>query len=207
MDSRKRTPKTPPINTSGVFLAYEPFTLSTSVIYKCTAIRNFEDLQSDNIDVFNSYYKPFGLDLTVYREDAAIDAAILTLEAADGSERYIPNTFIKSYPGGNGLAYVNKVLVVELGLMLGDVDTGFLEPLMIDMVKQHIGVETEVKTVAVPYIGAVTHETGVAMERARVGAIRSNKTIYQQLQEQTALAAALRAQNDELLLLLASKQT
>lgn len=207
MDTRKRTPKTPPINTSGVFLAYSPFELSTTVIYKCTAIRNFEDLRLRNIDVFTTYYKPKGLDLTVYREDAAMDAAILTLEAADGSEVYVPNTFLKSYPGAGGLAYVNKVMVIELGLMLGDVDTSYLEPLMIDVVKQHVGVDTEVKTVAIPYIGSVSHETGVAMERARVGAIRSNKTIYQQLQESTALVTALQAQNAELLQLLAAKQT
>ena len=196
---RKRVPKTPPINTAGVFLVYEPFQISNTAIYKCTAIRNFEELQARKIDVFTTYYKPYGLSETIYREDADMGASIIVLEGADRTEKYIPNTYIKSYPGGSGLEYANKVIVLELGLMMADVPTSHIEVLLADVVKQHVGVETEVKTVTVPYIGAVSHEMGTDMERVRVAAIRSNKTIYQQLQETQALLAAARQQNEELL--------
>lgn len=204
-EERKRIPRVPPIHTAGVFLVYEPFQISNTAVYKCTAIRSFEELQLRNIDVFKTYYKPAGLSEAIYQEDAKLGASIVVLEGADYTEKYIPSTYIKSYPGGDGLAYANKVIVMELGLMMVDVPTSHIEVLLKDIVKQHIGVETEVKTVTVPYIGAVSHETGVEMERTRVSAIRATKTIYQQLQETTALLEAARQQNEELLAILQSQ--
>lgn len=201
-EERKRVPRVPPIHTAGVYLVYEPFQISNTAVYKCTAIRGFEELQLRNIDVFKTYYKPKGLSETIYQEDANMGASIVVLEGADLTELYIPSTYIKSYPGGDGLAYVNKIIVMDLGLMMADVPTSHIEVLLKDIVKQHVGVETEVKTVSVPYIGSVSHETGVEMERIRIAAIRANKTIYQQLQETTALLEATRRQNEELLQLL-----
>ena len=201
-EERKRVSRVPPPHTAGVFLVYEPFQISNTAVYKCTAIRTFDELQLRNIDVYKTYYKPKGLSETIYQEDANMRASIVVLEGADLSELYIPSTYIKSYPGGDGLAYVNKIMVLDLGLMMADVPTSHVEVLMQDIVKQHIGVDTEVKTVSVPYIGSVSHELGVEMERVRIAAIRANKTIYQQLQETTAQLDATRKQNDELLALL-----
>jgi hypothetical protein len=194
-----RVPRTPPINTAGVYLVYAPFSISNTQIYKCTAIRNFEALRIAGIDVYTKYYKPFNISNEDYQADAALDAAILTLEAPDLTEYYIPNTYIKSYPGGSGLDYSHKVIVLDLGLMLADVDISYLDPLLIDLIKQYIGVDLTVNTVTVPYLGTISHDAGVLMERARVGAIRSNKTIYQQLEEANYRITVLESNIQELL--------
>ncbi len=199
MADRVRKPLTPPINAAGNYVLYTPFSVPLNVIFECVAIRNFEELAERGINVYTTYYKPFNLDQTIYTEDAAMQAAIITLKGADGSEYYVPNTYIQSYPGDSGIVHHNIVIGLELGLVPSTFTVDFLQPLLVDLIKQHIGVDTETRIGTIPYEGTISHDTFVQMERTRIANIKSYKTIYQQLNETIETNTNLLSQQNDLL--------
>jgi len=187
---------TPPPNTSGIFTVYAPFTLPANVVMRCTAIRTFKELEVRRINVYDTYYKPFGLSESIYKEDADVSASIITLAAGDGAEYFVPNTFIESYPGSSGVMYDRKVIVVELGLLPFTVSVDHLFPLIDDLVRKNVGVENKCRVAIAPYSGTVDHATHVQMENSRRVAIVSNKTLAEENDELKKLNADLRAQNE-----------
>ena len=52
---------TPPMYTKGRFVVTAPWSFSPAVIYECIAIRSFEDVYKQLIDVYEAFYKPMGL--------------------------------------------------------------------------------------------------------------------------------------------------
>lgn len=196
---------TPPINTSGIYTTYAPFILPANTVFRCSAIRSFKELEVRKINVFQTYYVPFGLGEDIYKADAAIGASIVTLEAGDGAEYYVPNTYIESYPGSSGLLYDRKVIVVELGLLPSTVSVDHLFPLIDDLVTKNVGVENKCRVAIAPYTGTVDHATHVQLENSRRVAIKSHKTLYEENDELKAQNIELRKQNELMAQALASQ--
>ena len=207
MADRVRKPLTPPINAAGNYVLYAPFSVPITVMFECYAIRNFDELAERGIDVYKTYYEPHGLADTIYKEDAAMQAAIVTLNGADGSEYYVPNTYIQSYPGDSGIVHHNIVVGLELGLLPTTFDITYVAPLLVDIIKQHVGVDTEALFATVPYEGTISHEKFVQMERSRIANIKSYKTIYQQLQEALTTNSQVLAQQQDLLTVISQQKT
>lgn len=207
MAERVRKPLTPPINAAGNYVLFTPYSVPISVIYECYAIRNFDELAEKGIDVYKTYYAPFNLADTIYKEDAAMQAAIVFLHGANGTDYAVPNTYIQSYPGDSGIVHHNIVVGLELGLLPSTFDVSYITPLLIDVVKQHVGVETEAMFATVPYEGTVSHDKFVQMERSRIANIKSYKTIYQQLQEALDTNANVLAQQTDLLTVISQLQS
>lgn len=187
---------TPPINTSGIYTTYAPFTLPANTVFRCSAIRSFKELEVRRINVFQTYYVPFNLAEDVYKADASIGASIVTLEAGDGAEFFVPNTYIESYPGSSGLLYDRKVIVVELGLLPYTVSVDHLFPLIDDLIKKNVGVDNKCRVAIAPYTGTVDHATHVQMENSRRVSIKSHKTLYEENDELKAQNIELRKQNE-----------
>ena len=200
-----RVPITPPINTEGVFTCHSPFELDTNLIFKCDAIRSFPELERRGIDVYDTYYKPYGLSSSIWEEDTKLNASILTLKGVDDTVVYIPNTYLESYPGMAGLAYAHNVIVLDVGLVPATIDVMRVAEEVKDTAKKGLGVEVEVKLDTMRYTGNITHEEHVLMETARRDALNKYTPIYEQLENYKLENETLRAKIDELIAIIAER--
>ena len=204
MADRLRKPITPPINASGVFTAYAPFTLPINIVYRCDAIRTFKELIKKGINVYTTYYEPKGLSEATYQEDYDMSASIVTLVDGAGGFLYIPNTYIESYPGDSGVTYNRKILMIELGMLPTAMDVDYVFPLVQDLIHKNLGVANTASVVTAPFTGVITHDQHVTLEAARLVAIRNYKTIQEQLIETQKQLAAYQAQNNQLMAVIAA---
>ena len=204
MAERVRGLITPPINASGIYTLYTPFSVPTSVVYRCDAIRTFKELAKRGIDVFTTYYSPLNLAESIYNEDALLGASIVTLVSATGEFYYVPNTYIQSYPGSSGVRYDRKVLVIELGLMPTTIDLDYFVPIVQDLVKKNVGVDNTPSVVIAPYSGTVTHDQHVTLEASRRVAIQNYVSKDEQITKLQAQVTALQAANDKLMAVIAA---
>ncbi len=201
-DERVRALITPPIHASGVYSLFAPFTVSLEMIYRCHAVRSFDELVKRGINVYEEYYAPKELSEKIYKEDAAKGASIVTLISADQEYIYVPNTFIESYPGMAGLRYERKVMMLDLGPLPSNFQLDYLIDDMQDLVTKAVGVtedKADINFATIPMSGTVSHEDHIQLEASRRAAIQLHKPLEVQLREQTERADALQEQNEQLL--------
>lgn len=202
-----RIPLTPPINTKGRYTVFEPYSVELNKVYRCTAIRTFDVLISKGIDVYAEYYAPKALDVEVYEEDYDVSASIVTLVSSEGEYLYIPNTFIESYPGMNGLDYNRKLLVIDMGLLPSTLDFSNLIPDVEDVITKVAGVSGTGEYVEVPHIHSITQDEHVQLEATRTSAIRSHQPLQERLSELEAINSEQATLIEELTQALADAQT
>ena len=196
---------TPPINATGVFVCKAPFALELDAVYKCDAIRTFKELALRGIDVYVEYYSPKGIVKSEYEQDVNLNASIITLKSATGEFLYVPDTYVESYPGLNGLDYVRTVIALDLNLhMSATIDLSFLEKELASIVKKNVGVECTPHIASVSYDGNVTHEQHVQMEAARQVAISQHVPLSIQLEEAREQIDSLEEQSEELMRIIAA---
>lgn len=178
-----RVPLTPPINTRGLFTVFSPFTVELTTVYRCTSIRTFDVLISKGIDVHEEFYAPLNLDEKTYEDDFDMRASIVTLVSSEGDHVYIPNTYIESYPGMNGLDYNRKLFVMDLGLLPTTIDVSNMIPDVVDVISKVVGVSATCEYVEVPYIQSITQSEHVQLEATRMAAIASSTPMVERIVE------------------------
>lgn len=194
-----RTPVTPPINTEGTFVCLSPFELPTGVIYRLEAIRTFPELERRNIKVFDEYYAPHNITQADYAADVAASAAILIFKANDGEVRYVPNTYLQSYPGIAGLKYNRNVVVLDLALLPDYVDVKAFTTDFGNYMKSRLGVTADPFISTMRYEGQVTNEQHVEMEVKRKQNIRDSVPYEEQISSLTKRNNELTELNDKLI--------
>ena len=176
-----RLPLLVPVNTTGLFKVKTPFTLAETVIFTVEASRTFPDLVRQNIDVYNEYYKPVGLEREEYLADATVNASILTFKSRDGQVVYIPDTYVESCPGLSGIAYQRNVMVVDLSFVPDYVDVSVMTKDVSDILTRTLGIDPKVEITTMEYEGKVTEEQHLQMEAARKRKIREAIPLSEQV--------------------------
>ena len=194
-----RFPLTPPENTEGSFVTNTPFEVPVDVTYRLEAIRTFPELKRAGKDVFSEYYEPAGLTRQDYLDDADVEAAILTFKSTDGEIRYIPNTFLASYPGQNTLDYRRNVIVIDCGPTPGYVDIAKLTDDLGALVTGTIGVKTTPEVTVLQYEGTITDEEHIRMEALRKQNIRNSTPQSEQIFNLTQRNNELQTMNDRMI--------
>ncbi|ANZ48785.1 hypothetical protein BIZ83_gp068 [Erwinia phage vB_EamM_ChrisDB] len=194
-----RFPLTPPENTEGSFVTNTPFEVPVDVVYRLEAIRTFPELKRAGIDVFSEYYEPAGLARQDYLDDADMDAAILTFKSTDGEIRFIPNTFLESYPGQSTLDYRRNVIVIDCGPTPGYVDVDKLSADLGTLVTGTIGVKTTPEVTVLEFEGVITEEDHVRMEALRKQNIRNTTPLSEQVYTLTQRNNELETLNAQLI--------
>lgn len=205
---RTRILITPPIHATGIYSLFTPFTVSLEMIYRCYAVRSFDELVKRGINVYEEYYAPNDLSEKIYKEDAAKGASIVTLISADQEYLYVPNTYIESYPGMAGLRYERKVMMLDLGPLPSTFQLDYLIDDIKDLVTKAVGVtedKADINFATIPMSSTVSHEDHIQLEATRRAAIRLHKPLEVQLREQTERADALQEQNEQLLEVITSR--
>lgn len=168
----------PPIGSRGRFTAAAPFTVNPGVVYQCTALRRFSDIEKQQLRVEETFYAPFGLGATEVSRDRSQGVYIVTLEADDRAPLYIPTSYITSYPDGAYRTYHRMVVSAEIGPVPDYMDLTFLKAQLAALVSDTTGVEPTVALGIAPMSTTVTPEEHELREIARVNAIKHRTTDY-----------------------------
>ncbi len=183
--------KTPPLHAKGIYQLKAPWSISSTLLYECIAIRSFADFLEKGEDVFKTIYEPKGLSRAVYEADRAQGANIVTLVSGTQPVIHVPDTYIEAYPIQNTVAYKTVVLSVSLGPLPDTLDLSFLMSQVQGVVSDVIGVNSQVKLHVLPSPDVITESQHQALETARQAAITNRKTDRARVLELQAQVAAM----------------
>lgn len=191
---------TPQLNSKGLFEVRQPFQIKTTMVYEVIAIREFPDLWSEHIDIFEKYYEPEGLTQEDYQRDVKLNAAIVSLKCIDGII-YVPDTYIVSYPNLNVADYKHIVLGISLGPIPNNHNlTGLVKDIE-ELVSTFLGVKPKVTTHVAPMRDALTTSEAKQLEKIRKGNVEVPKTAELKYREaRNSQAAYKEALNQRILL-------
>lgn len=180
---------TPPLHIKGRFTTKSPWELPPTVIYECIAIRTFEDVYKQGIDVYDTYYKPMGLitgSQFNFAEQVDKGANIITLKGSDNSIVYIPDTYILSFPQEGLVRYQHVVIGTSLGALPDFLDLSALKLEIENLVSATVGSDTTAYITSVPSVDQPTQEQHEILEAGRVGSITRYENHYTRLKKEEA---------------------
>lgn len=190
---------TPSIRARGTWTVRQPFSVNDKVTYTCIAVRTFKDIYNDGLDPLELVYQTVGItegmviDGTSFslKEEELKGINIISIADASGEVKHIPDNFILSFPNSSTVVYEHVILTCSLGPLPNGTDTTAAELAVQDAVKNAFGVNSSVKIARAPSLNAVTYEEHLMLERARLNAIKLDKTSdgkISELEEKLALA-------------------
>jgi len=190
----------PAIGTRGLYTLAAPFDQQVlpSVPYTCAAVRKLEDIVAAGADPKAIYYDANNIDATRYQQDLEAGVCICSLQAAEGSWIYVPSSFITVMPDQGGIPYRSIVLAVPLGAIPDALDLAYIKTQLSGLVKDNLGVDVEVKEVAISPPGNLSQAEHDTLEAARQANITNRTTLRAQLIAVTAQRDAANAKIAEL---------
>lgn len=174
---------TPPLGAMGVYELRAPWTVSSTVIYRCMAVRTIPELREAGIDPFTEFYSGNLVTREQYDKDVAEGVAIVTLLSESQEAIHVPDTFIIKFPFEELVPYDRVVLSISLGALPASVPLELLQAKVSEVASGVIGVEAKVAIHAAPSMGAVTPEQAKLNELARNAAVTDRTTTLAQLIE------------------------
>lgn len=180
---------TPMMYARGIYELKKPWSVVSSKIYTCIAIRSFEDIYKQGEDVYKIYYENYireGESLNgitfVFAEEAALLPNICTLRGEDNELIYVPDTYILSFPNTTMVPYSNVVLGLNLGPLPDELDLINITAMLKDNVIRYFGVTPDLNTMRLPMSSNPTPEEHEQLVIVRQGAINNNSSIEQRLE-------------------------
>lgn len=132
---------TPEIGLRGTYTLLAPYNEAIGIaIYTCQAIQSISSLKAQGIDVYATYYEPFGVELESFETDEERDASIITLLSDSGTQHFFPVGYLESYPNMNGIPYRATHFYVHLPPSPLDYDFTLLKDALEQTVKSYLGV-------------------------------------------------------------------
>lgn len=186
----------PPIGTKGPYKLLEPFAASMQPleIYELNAVRYFEDIENNGGNVFDLYYKPFGLTEANVATDRQNRVAILTLLTMKYPPIYVPTSYVNGYPNLDSKPYSQYILTLSLGPLPNDVILDPTKTAVANAVSDFLGVTPEVFVGVMPLSDVVTPEDDANREVTRQAAIKNRTTDFARLWEAQNTIASLNQQ-------------
>lgn len=196
--------KTPELDVEGKFTLTAPYSVNSNLLYKCIAIRSFEDCEYDKEDVYQKYYKGRGLidgdDGFSFKNERLSGVKILTLRGQDGSYVNVPTSYVASFPALSEEKYHHLVLSCSLGALPESFDiTAVVEQLQDTVVALTGVLDAKVTLHAAPSSGNPTQDQHEAMEQTRKGHITTNKSLSQTNAEHVTEIGVLRTHIEKLM--------
>lgn len=167
---------TPSIGISGAFLLREPFTTEVGVEYTVTALRTFAEISARNNDPLALIYTPVGLDKSHMQLDKDENAVIVVLSTKAGLLKYVPDTYIDSYPYMGSVPYSHVVASVSCGMLPDSLDVTNLKQVIASAVSDFIGVEGTVFISRGEVTDMIDEARHVALTISRTAAVSNRET-------------------------------
>lgn len=185
----------PPLYSEGLYTFSAPFAtvVPANTVLKCMAIRSFEDVYNEGIDVFEAYYLPHSITEADFNIDKANKVSIITLTQVNGIFYHIPSSYILLMPAGNTVPYSHVVLSVSIGSIPDALDLNALKAAVGQVVSDIIGVAGVVAENRAPALSGsvVTQAQHALMEAARLSAVETSTTDRAENIRLNALVASL----------------
>lgn len=134
----------PSIYTTGKWEIDQPFQVDPQSIYVCKAIKSFDELAFNGVDVFAAYYEPLGITVDKYEEDRINLVSIITLMSDTNSTVYVPSSYIRNFPDTTSIPYAYTILSVPLGALPDSLPLDDIKVQIADLVTQRLGITTQV---------------------------------------------------------------
>lgn len=181
---------TPALNSRGLFEVDHPFRLREKQVYEVIAIREFPDFWAEHVDVFETYYEPYGLTEKDYERDRVAGAAIVSLLGEEGV-LFIPDTYILSYPELGYADYQHVVLSVSLGALHRKRNLSGLKKEVGELISGYLGIKPNVNIHVGPVKEQLTLQEAQTLESVRKGTITHANTAELQARKARAQRDAI----------------
>jgi len=145
----------PQVGVKGVYGVLPPFVLEDSP-YECTNVATMKSLILSGVNVYDVYFKPYGLTKNEYDIAYQRNDRIITLTSDSGEELELPEYYVKSIPLLDNVIYGNKALVIELGELPLDIDLNSLVNVIKEQAITLLGVEAKCTKVALKKFRHIT---------------------------------------------------
>jgi hypothetical protein len=190
----------PKIGLKGLYALADPFAgaLLEKVPYTCIGVRTLGDIIASGKDPLAEYYTPASLTAEQYAADVAAGVCIVTLQASSDSVVYVPHTYITAAPAIGGVAYTQLLMAADLGAVPDTMDLAFLQTRLADVIRETIGIETEIQLVAASPTTLLSYDEDSDLRAARTGLISLTKTDYARALAAEALNVTLQEKVEEL---------
>ena len=176
----------PTIGERGFYDIANPFTLEANTIATCKSIRKISELLTSGIDVLADYYVSNGLDETLFEQHQEKDVEIISLLTDGGRWISFPATYLRGYPNMNGVPYQVRYLVIPLPPFPLDQSFDHVVTQLKDVVKDSLGVDTDVKIVTQSDVSLVETSKHLETKARRLMSSKGTTTFAQMTYWRTA---------------------
>ena len=159
----------PTLGSSGTYELAAPYDtkILPEEIYVCKAIRSLSEYISNNQDPKKLVYDYYDLTENDYEDDIKEDMEIVSLQNNDGVWLYVPARYIIKYPQVNGVPYHQVALVCKLPAIEADKDLSFLVNDIKNLIRDYMGIDSQVDVVETSRTIAVSKELSDQMKVER----------------------------------------
>lgn len=180
----------PAVGTRGRFVLKEPFAaaMTPNTLYKMTADRQYDEIETLGQNIFELFYNPFLLTEQDVQADRAAGARMITLQTADSQPLYVPSTYIE-FPDLAFKPYSQYVLTLSCGPLPDDTLFDSTITAVKNACSDFLGYTPEVFVASMPISDLITPEEHDNREAARQGRIANRETDYARLYEANATIA------------------
>lgn len=181
----------PAVGTRGRFTLKSPFAaaMTPNTLYRLTAVRQFNEIESLGQNIYQLFYKPFNLTEQDLQTDRANNPTIVTLMSDSSTPLYVPLSYVQSFPDLSFVPYSQYILTFSCGALP---DSVLLDPTIAALkaiASDFLGVQPEVYVASMPLSDSVTPEDNDNREAVRQAAITNRDTDYAKLYEANATIA------------------
>lgn len=161
---------TPRIRAEGRYVLRAPWdtVIPPGMIFVCEAIRTFPEIEQESIDVYETYYAPYGVSKSNFSSDEREGACVITIISQDGTVViHVPDTYILYCPTDELVSLDHIALSTSLGFIPGYYDLTGIKSLLASKIEEALGITTTVVENRVPSVGTLSQTDNDIAEAAR----------------------------------------
>lgn len=161
---------TPRIRAEGRYVLKSPWdtVIPPATVFVCEAIRTFQEIEQESIDVYETYYAPYGVSRSVFNSDEREGACIITIISQDDTVViHVPDTYILHCPTDELVSLDHIALSASLGFIPGYYDLTGIKSLLASKIEESLGIQTTIEENRVPSVGTLSQSDNDMAEAAR----------------------------------------
>lgn len=161
--------------------------LDENLEYEITSTKGLQESYNNKEDPLVTIYGVLGIDENSFNTDLTNDVTIVGLRKVGGNRYfYVPATYITTIPNINGVKYVERLLVMSLGLAPVDLDLTQLKKVISDKIKASTNLEVQIKELensGIEILDQLEHDTYMLRYNALASKEKSYEELYFELVE------------------------
>lgn len=185
----------PNVGDRGTFILKAPWVIDTRGEFTCHAVRSFNELSKNGVNVYDTFYKPKGISEQSYKSEAELGVVIVALRSTSGSFIYVPSSYILGMPNAGGYPYSRRIITIDLGALPTGLNTEAMREDLGIIINATFGVDPTIKEVEMPISEIVTPDNHLAIEQGRRGRIVEPGNLASRYKDLQARYAALEIEN------------